>query len=54
MTGDIEALYGEYLWPLAHVCHLSRDDVGGLTLADFARYIDGTDAYIAELQKQRG
>ena len=46
MTGDIEALYREYLFPLAHICHLSRGDVGALNLDDFATYIDSIDAYV--------
>jgi hypothetical protein len=46
ITGDIEALYGEYLFPLGALCHLSRDDVGALNLSDFATYIDAVDAYV--------
>jgi hypothetical protein len=45
-TGDIEALHAQYLFLLAHLCHLSRDDVGGLTLADFANYTDSIDDYL--------
>lgn len=52
MTGDIERLYAEYLFPLAHICHLSRDDVGALPLQDFATYIDSTDAYIEALKRK--
>ena len=51
ITGDIEQLYGEYLFSLAHICHLSRDDVGRLNLADFATYIDSTDAYLKAMKK---
>src|SRR5579859_3649772 len=52
LTGDIEALYAEYLFPLAHICHLSRDEVGALPLADFATYIDSVDAYIEAVSKE--
>jgi hypothetical protein len=46
ITGDIEALYREYLFLLGNLCHLSRDDTGRLNLGDFATYIDSIDAYI--------
>lgn len=52
ITGDIEALYREYLFPLGNLCHLSRDDIGGLNLDDFATYIDSADAYLKAMNKE--
>jgi hypothetical protein len=41
----------EYLFTLAHLCHLTAPVVDDLDLADFAAYIDSADAWIAA-QKQ--
>lgn len=46
-------MYAEYLFPLGYLCGLSRDDIGGLTLTDFARYTDAVDAWIKAQPKPR-
>lgn len=51
MTADLRKLRGEYLFTLAHVCHLAAAAVDQLDVTDFANYIDSIDAWI-EAQKK--
>jgi len=53
MTSKLSRLRAEYLWPLAHLCHLGAAEVDALDVWDFARYIDSTDAYIEALNRER-
>ena len=53
MTADLAAMRGEYLFSLAHVCHLPAAAVDQLDVADFANYADSIDAWIAA-QKRTG
>jgi hypothetical protein len=41
----------EYLFPLAHVCHISPPETWELTVTEFARLLQGIDA---EAQKPQG
>lgn len=44
-------LRAEYLFPLAHVCHITPDQVDKLTCSDFFQLIINIDQY---LEAQRG
>jgi len=41
----------EYLFVLAHVCHLAPAAVDDLNLYDFAALADDTDAYLQAMKK---
>ena len=51
MTGSVAALRSEYLFSLAHLCHVPAPMAGDLTITDFANYIDSIDAYIRAAPK---
>jgi hypothetical protein len=52
ITGDIEELRAEYLFPLAKLCGIRDPELGQLNLADFANYIDSVDAYVEAMKKE--
>ena len=46
LTGDIELLRAQYLFPLAHLCGIGAAELGALPLPDFALYAAAIDAYL--------
>lgn len=49
---DLAGLRREYLFGLAHVCHLSPAQVDALSLGDFAVLIENTDQWAKAQQQQ--
>jgi hypothetical protein len=45
---------GQYLFPLAHLCHCPPPVVDEMRVTDFAVLIDGIDRHLAELAKAAG
>jgi len=51
---NLAGLRREYLFALAHLCHLGPREVNDLDLADFAACIDDIDAYLKAAGKEAG
>jgi hypothetical protein len=52
LDGKLAELRTEYLFGMAHVCHLGPAQVDGLSLGDFATLIRDIDSW-AEAQKPK-
>ena len=52
LDGDVAALRSEYLFALAHVCHVPPEATWDLMVHDFANLIQGIESYVESSQPQ--